>query len=178
MENTASKARFYGIGAVIYAIVSGMWLVIQWTLGTGQNIVITGIGFVAIVILAIVAICFIIQSPAPVVDKDDKTGMWFGIIFAWEGIGIAVASGILVALGMEIWIPVAVVVIVGLHFFPLGRLLRISIDYVIGAILLIIGIATPLLVAEPANWVSVISFGAALTLFVAGCLRIVAGQNQ
>lgn len=177
MNTATPPARYLGIGAIIYGIVSAVWLIWEYTFGTVQNLVVLGVGFAAILVLIALAARFIMQSPAPVTDENDKTGMWFGIIFAWEGIGIAVASGILAALGYVNWIGVAIVIIVGLHFFPLGWLLRQTTDYAIGTVLLLIGILVPLLIAEPANWFTVIAFGAALTLYAAGWMRLWVGRR-
>lgn len=175
-ENT--RSRYFGIGAVIYAFVSALWLMIEWSLGSVQNVFVTGTGGVLILILLILAVRHIMQSPEYVAEQGDKTGMWFGIIFAWEGIGIGVVSGILIALQLESWIPIAVAVIVGLHFFPLGYLLDIQADYLVGAALLAIAVATPILVASPDSWVSIVAYGAAITLFIAGCTRLTIGRSM
>jgi hypothetical protein len=177
MTQKQSRSRYFGIGAIIYALVSAVWLVIEWTLGTVQNIFITGIGFIMIAMLVTLAIRHIMQSPAYVAEAGDKTGMWFGIIFTWEGIGIGVVSGILIVLELVAWIPVAVAIIVGLHFFPLGFLLKIKTDYIVGAALLSLAIATPLLITPAENWVSVIAYGTTIVLFIAGASRLVIGRN-
>jgi len=177
MNNSSSNARYFGIGAVIYSVVSLIWLNIPFAFGTIDNEIIRIAGILAIIGLVVVAVRLILQSPTPKNDEDtSKTGMWFGIIFTWEGIGIGVVSGILIALEQTDWIPVAVVIIVGLHFFPLARVLKTPIDYSIGIVLLLVGILTPILIAEPTDWISVISICTAIVLYIAGWTRIFNGQ--
>lgn len=177
MGNVTLQARHLGFGALVYAVVSGLWVVLANIFGSAQSVVLTAIGVVLIAVMVVYAVRFISQTPKPIATEDDKTGMWFGIIFAWEGIGIGVASGILAGLGLADWIGVAIVIIVGLHFFPLARLFDIRTDYAIGAVLIVLGIATPLLVSEPSTWFDVIGYGAALTLYAAGWARILLGQR-
>lgn len=177
MMDSNLMTRHYGIGAVIYGMVSLLWLAWEFAFGTVNSFLIVGFAIAAVAILIFFAVRMITGTAQPVGNSNPRAGMWFGIIFAWEGIGIGVASGVLIALGMAQWIPVAVVIVVGLHFFPLGRLLNISTDYVIGAILVLLGVLTPLFVANPEQWVSIIAYGAAMTLYVAGCLRLLVGQQ-
>jgi len=56
-------------------------------------------------------------------------GKWFGIIFGAEGLGIFIAINIVINLGhADLTIPVMALV-VGLHFFPLAKVFKRSIDY-------------------------------------------------
>ena len=105
-----------------------------------------------------------------------RTGLWFGIIFATEGVLIGVASGICNALHrFDVFFPI-MALIVGLHFFPLAALFQVKVYYLVGALLCLLALITLLLVPESvpfdgqhitAQWV-VLGFGAALILWGVG----------
>jgi len=58
-----------------------------------------------------------------------RMGKWFGIIFGAEGLGIFIGINIVVNLGHpELAIPVLALV-VGLHFYPLAKVFKRTIDY-------------------------------------------------
>ena len=58
-----------------------------------------------------------------------KTGMWFGIIFGAEGLLIFVAINIVTNIGhADLVIPV-IALVVGLHFYPMAKIFKRSIDY-------------------------------------------------
>jgi uncharacterized protein DUF7010 len=53
--------------------------------------------------------------------KGKRIGRLFGIIFGIESGLIFLCATLLARLGLGIWIPIAIAVIVGLHFIPLAR---------------------------------------------------------
>ena len=58
-----------------------------------------------------------------------KMGIWFGIIFGAEGLFIFLGVSLVNHLGhTDLIIPV-IALVVGLHFFPLGRIFKRKIDY-------------------------------------------------
>jgi len=61
--------------------------------------------------------------------RGKKSGMWFGIIFGAEGLGIAIAINIVKYLGHDDLIIPVMALVVGLHFYPLGWLFKRTIDY-------------------------------------------------
>jgi len=63
------------------------------------------------------------------IAREKSTGKWFGIIFGAEGLGIFIAINVVVNLGHpELTIP-AIALVVGLHFFPLAKVFRRTVDY-------------------------------------------------
>lgn len=63
------------------------------------------------------------------IAEGKRTGKWFGIIFGAEGLGIFIGINLVVNLGHpELAIPVMALV-VGLHFFPLAKVFKRTIDY-------------------------------------------------
>ncbi|MDB5134158.1 MAG: hypothetical protein JWP37_761 [Mucilaginibacter sp.] len=101
---------------------------------------------------------FRIAKHFPVLTSEDdkaegkKMGMWFGIIFGAEGLLIFIAINIVINIGhANLTIPV-IALVVGLHFYPMAKLFKRTIDYylatwttliAIGAILLILNKTFP-----------------------------------
>ena len=58
-----------------------------------------------------------------------RSGKWFGIIFGAEGLGIFIAINIVTNIGhADLVIPV-IALVVGLHFYPLAKVFKRTIDY-------------------------------------------------
>ncbi len=69
-----------------------------------------------------------VTSEADIAERK-KTGKWFGIIFGAEGLGIFIGINLVVNLGHpDLAIPVMALV-VGLHFFPLAKVFKRTVDY-------------------------------------------------
>jgi hypothetical protein len=64
-----------------------------------------------------------------------------GLAVAGEGVAIAVVSHLLVKAGLVAFVVPAVAVIVGLHFLPLAKLLKVKIYYVAGVLITLAGVA-------------------------------------
>jgi len=61
--------------------------------------------------------------------EEKRMGKWFGIIMGAEGLGIFIGINVVVNLGYpQLTIPV-IALVVGLHFFPLARVFKRTIDY-------------------------------------------------
>jgi len=67
-------------------------------------------------------------------SKGKRTGILFGIIFGAECALIAFCAMLLGHLGLGIWIPIAVAIVVGLHFIPLARVFEVSLYYWTGVL--------------------------------------------
>ncbi len=66
--------------------------------------------------------------------KGKRTGMLFGIIFGAECALIAICTMLLGHFGLGIWIPIAVAMIVGLHFIPLAKVFEVPLYYWTGTL--------------------------------------------
>jgi hypothetical protein len=66
--------------------------------------------------------------------KGKRIGRLFGIIFATESGLIWLCATLLALLGLSIWIPIAIAVIVGLHFIPLARVFEAPVYYWTGVL--------------------------------------------
>jgi hypothetical protein len=66
--------------------------------------------------------------------KGKRAGKLFGIIFGIESGLIWLCATLLARAGLSIWIPIAVAVIVGLHFIPLARAFEVPLYYWTGVL--------------------------------------------
>ena len=174
MAHSAHNVLQLAIGALIYAFVSGIWIIIGYFVG-GINSFYATIPMLLVLVLAAVLTIWRREkdssSSETTAEESAELGKWFGIIFAAEGVGIGVGSGILAALNLAEWIPPYVAAIVGLHFFPLGRLLNLPFDLVLGAAILLLAIYV--VIALPTDdWAGVVSLGTAGLLWLAGWGRL------
>ena len=74
------------------------------------------------------------------IAEGKKMGKWFGIIFGAEGLGIFIGIKVVVNLGHpDLTFPVMALV-VGLHFYPLAKVFKRTIDYYLATWCIIIAI--------------------------------------
>jgi hypothetical protein len=172
MENSQDNAHYLAIGGLVYAVVSALWVMIAYFFGSLKILIILIASFLLLV-LAAVAIRTLQNAlkVGPISAGSPELGKWFGIIFAAEGIGIGIGSGVLAGLNQTEWIAPWVAFIVGLHFFPLGRILRLRSDYILGAAILALTLIT-LLTVPSEQWASLLGLGTALLLWLAGWTRV------
>lgn len=67
------------------------------------------------------------------IAEGKRMGKWFGIIFGAEGLGIFIGINIAYNLGYPDLLFPVIALCVGLHFFPLAKVFKRTIDYYIGA---------------------------------------------
>lgn len=162
------------IGGGVYAMATAVWLGIALALGLVSGVLL--VTAVPILILLLMSIQTARRlPPSPANPQKASIGKWFGIIFAWEGILIGVGSGILLALDQPNLILSWVAFIVGLHFFPLGYLLRLKGDYLLGAAIVLLVIVT--LSFDLATRQMVLTFGTAVFLWLAGVGRLLIARS-
>lgn len=105
-----------------------------------------------------------------------RTSFWFNIIFAAEGLAIAITIAVCNATRHPELIPVVIALIVGVHFFPLAPLFQVRLYYFTGALLCLLAIMTWLCVPTKVTlgehqintFMSVVGFGSALILWGTG----------
>ncbi len=118
------------------------------------------------------------RLPSQVADVQwgSRTGLWFGSIFATEGLCIGVASGVCRALNrFDLFFPL-MALIVGVHFFPLATLFQVTPYYLVGALLCALALITLLAVPDQitlgghqiAAQPAVLGLGAAVILWGTG----------
>jgi len=124
-------------GLLMMAFFTIIWSAIAWQglSGSGyQWLLLTftafciGFAYYAIKVFRVVKHAPEPDSPEDIA-REKNSGKWFGIIFGAEGLGIFIAINIVINLGHpELTIPV-IALVVGLHFYPLAKVFRRTIDY-------------------------------------------------
>ena len=103
----------------------------------------------------------------------------FRLIGIVEGLGIGVVVFACARLGRPEFIPALVALVVGLHFFPLASLFRVSLYHATGAGLCLVAVVTPLVAsplgAQTVAWQVVPGLGAAVTLWATSAVLVVGG---
>jgi hypothetical protein len=133
-------------GAAVKGIATGLVMMAAFTLiwaAIAYHGLAAGNYWAALVIFPIFSIIFIVNAVrlykiAPLYPKltseadlaeEKRMGKWFGIIFGAEGLGIFIGINIVVNIGHpELTIPVLALV-VGLHFYPLAKVFKRTVDY-------------------------------------------------
>ncbi len=115
------------------------------------------------------------------VDKSEKLkGKWFGIIFGIEGIAIFLTHNILLNIRhYNLFFP-CVAMIVGLHFFPLGKIFSRRFDFVMGVWTCFIALIGFILTYQPVPVylsTAVIGIGCAIATVTYGIKMIATGNN-
>jgi hypothetical protein len=149
-----TKARMRGIigGAAILTLFGGLWFILTlvfqparsaWTIPAAS---VTTFVLLVVCVLRWAASANMPDSHDPAATaKGKRAGMIFGIIFGLEGGLIALVSVLLGRSSLGDWIPVAVALIVGVHFIPLAYVFEMPVYYWTGG-LSILGILGCLLI--------------------------------
>jgi hypothetical protein len=98
-------------------------------------------------------------------------GRKFGIIFGIEGALIGLAVMLLVRLAHPEIIPVAIALIVGLHFLPLAHLFRSRLYYWVGSLIVVMACAC-LLIKDAQSRLVALGFGVGLLLWFTSGLML------
>lgn len=90
--------RYFMIGALIYALVSALWIGIAFAV-SGLTVPLVGIALALLALLLAAAIVKFrhVGASVPLGHQSTVAGKWFGIIFATEGALIGIGSGCLLA---------------------------------------------------------------------------------
>jgi len=177
-----------GTGLIMMAFFTMMWTGIAYG-SMGGN------GLIILILFSLVALTLVFNAikyfreakrfPKSESEADKaeekRTGKWFGIIFGAEGLLIFVGINIVINLGhADLTIPV-IALVVGLHFYPLARVFRRTIDYYLATwttVVAIIGIGLILNKSYSAATVDAfVGVGAAIATSCYGIYMIYAGKR-
>lgn len=177
-----------GTGLIMMAFFTMMWTGIAYG-SMGGN------GLIILILFSLVALTLVFNAikyfreakrfPKSESEADKaeekRTGKWFGIIFGAEGLLIFVGINIVINLGhADLTIPV-IALVVGLHFYPLARVFRRTIDYYLATwttVVAIIGIGLILNKSYSAATVDAfVGVGTAIATSCYGIYMIYAGKS-
>lgn len=139
--STVAHVRGSVAGAAILTFFGSAWCIMAlalwpahpvWSIPAGSA---ATIALLALCVMRLRALRNIPSVDDPVARAKGKhAGVLFGIIFGIESGLIWLCATVLAGFGLSVWIPIAVAVIVGLHFFPLARVFEVPLYYWTGAI--------------------------------------------
>jgi len=139
--STVAHVRGSVAGAAILTFFGSAWCIVAlalwpahpiWSIPAGS---LATIVLLALCVMRLRAIRNIPSTDDPgAVAKGKRAGTFFGIIFGAECGLIWICAMLLAHLGLSIWIPIAVAVIVGLHFIPLARVFEVPLYYWTGVL--------------------------------------------
>jgi hypothetical protein len=136
---TRTVARFVAIGLFLMAFFTLLWA--SWSL---YGLPVAG-GAALVVIFSVIAVIFVINGvrllrsadrlPVPTGDDSNRQGramrIGFGVTLAAVGVIIGVVCALLIVNGAYAYLAPAIVLVVGLHFIPLGFIFHRTIDFYI-----------------------------------------------
>jgi hypothetical protein len=141
-------------GAAILTLFGGWWCIAALANWTGRPDWPIPAAFVTTIVLLVLCVMRLVASRnIPTIDdpvaaaKGKRAGMFFGIIFGIEGGLIAFCSMLLASRGLGLWIPIAIAIIVGVHFLPLAHVFDVPLYYWTGA-LSVLGVLGCLLISD------------------------------
>lgn len=136
---TRTVARFVAIGLFLMAFFTLLWA--SWSL---YGLPVAG-AVALVVIFSVLAVIFVINGvrllrsadrlPVPTGDDSNRQGramrVGFGVTLAAVGVIIGVVCALLIVNGAYAYLAPAIVLVVGLHFIPLGFIFHRTIDFYI-----------------------------------------------
>ena len=179
---TASALRGTASGVIFMAVFGTLWAYtgIMGLKGLGGPLLlITALAIgIALIICGGVSLIRTTRVLTNQVSKEDlsrekRRRVWFNVIFAAEGLAIAITIAISNVTRHTELIPVIIAIIVGVHFLPLASLFHVKLYYFTGALLCLLAIGTLLFLPEKISlgehqihtFMSVVGLGSALILW-------------
>lgn len=138
-----TRARMRGLlgGAAILTLFGGFWCISAlafWPARPAWGIPVASLATFVLVVVCILRWTASRKIPeshdASAAAKGKRAGIIFGIIFGLEAGAIALTSALLARSGHGEWIPVAVGLIVGVHFLPLAYVFEVPLYYWTGGL--------------------------------------------
>lgn len=179
-------------GAMIFTVYGTVWAIFGlWSLGRVVEPIAAIAVALAALLLLITAISFIrkvVRLPQDVLSLEAQARVKrikraFGIINLIQGIAIGAVFPIGFSSNHPYYIPPAVALIVGLHFFALAPLLQMRFDYLIGALMCTLALVTVFALPVYTNvsditsqpvfvWGACIGIGSAIVLWSGAVARL------
>jgi hypothetical protein len=174
-------------GLLMMAFFTTMWAGIAYGSLRHGIILLILFGSIIIMFISFAIYLFGISKRFPKLESEadkaegKRAGKWFGIIFGAEGLGIFVAINVVVNLGhADLTIP-AIALVVGLHFYPLAKIFKRTIDYYLATWTTIIAIIAIVLILKkvypPANVDAFVGIGTAMATSCYGLYMIYTGKR-
>ncbi len=177
-------------GLLMMAFFTMLWAIIAHAGLAGRD------SNIEIVVFAVLAIAFVVKAiyffsiakrfPKSTTEAHaevgKRSGMWFGIIFGAEGLGIFIAINIVNNIGHPDLVIPAIALVVGLHFYPIGWLFKRTIDYYLATwatLIAVLGIVFTLNKTLPQNDIlAFVGIGLAIATSAYGIYMTLSGRSM
>lgn len=177
------------IGGLFFMIINtSIWAFIAEYYLENRNQLLVGV-FLGLIISSFLYFYFqftkaqkkLLKSTIEKTADEKKNEKWFLIVFGLEGLGILIAKNVLMNINHNELFISFFVLIVGLHFFPLGKIFKRTFDLYIGTwtcLFAILGIYLITQKITTANFANVIvSLGCAFATISYGIRMILEGRK-
>jgi hypothetical protein len=182
--------RSIGGGLLLMAIFTMLWA------GIASGGLIGPAHWSVLVLFGLISISFIIYGikifslskyfTAPTNEKDKaeakKLSIWYGVIFGAEGITIPLVAGVLIAFQKPNYVIPAIAMIVGLHFYPMAKIFKRTVDYYLATWTCVVAlaaiVATMANIAPPATIFAFLGVGVAIATSWYGFYMIYVGKDM
>lgn len=178
---TASALRGMASGVIFMAVFGTLWAYTE-IMGLegfgGPLLLLTAVTIGIARISSGVSLIRATRELTNQVSKEDlrrgkRRRVWINVIFAAEGLAIAITIAVSNVTRHTELIPVIIAIIVGVHFLPLASLFHVKLYYVTGALLCLLAISILLFLPAKISlgehqvntFMSVVGFGSALILW-------------
>jgi hypothetical protein len=132
----ANQLQGRAIGALFFSGFGALWLVLALYVREELHAAAVGGVLLVLAVLALAALYLLRAARRwPRVPDDPAMGRAFKRVNTIQWVAIFVVAFVLARLHLDVYIPTAVAVIVGLHMFPLARLFNYPQHYATGALL-------------------------------------------
>jgi len=121
------------------------------------------------------------NTDATETPEDRRRSRQFLYIFGTEGLAILVAKNVLVNMNLDYLFIPSVALIVGVHFFPLARVFKSRLHYIVAAWTTLVGIIGLALIIQktipPNNAIAIVGIGCALATTANGVRAVIEGNR-
>jgi len=150
-------------GVTILGVMGGLWWLAGLYFGGSFSPLLVTAGLAAVALMVVLARTL---TNFPVDEAERRrTGKLIAYASAIEGIAIFIANNVLLDLGLSTYILCGMAVIVGLHFLPLARGLRLPVYYFTAFMLIALG-ALACSIHDPLQRNLLVGLGSAATLWI------------
>jgi hypothetical protein len=146
--------RSIATGLLMMAFFTTMWTGIAFGSLNGSAVGLIIFPLLCLTFIAYAIYLFSISKRFPALTTEEdkaegkRSGMWFGIIFGVEGLLIFIAINIVTNFGHANLVIPVIALVVGLHFYPMAKLFRRTIDYYLATWTTLIAIVGIILVLK------------------------------
>jgi hypothetical protein len=170
------------IGAMFYFAFGGAWLEFYAFQVVGNRpVALASIALVTAALLVLAYRRYKLHQPALAAETPSperkRAGRIFNIVNAGQWVVILVAGNVLVNLGLSSWVIPCIILVVGVHFLPLGYVFANPPHYITGVAFIVLSVAYPLLATHgPASPIGCL--GAGFILWVSALWAVTANPNN